>query len=315
MLLTPGHYMTVGRSDRSRYPAIAANLSHALDALKHVQPHQPNTPAMRKLTQLHAPITGCGGLTLQFGVGGGLTSLIDGRTGTQWAGVGQPLGQFLYQTYTVADYNHFLRDFGSRIGDTGEWPAHTPGHYASYNSTTSDMTCGNFCKKNLTAAHPTHREITPTLTELWLERRHDGGCELLSYASLPSEATTNAGAPQRITTTLSISADGQRLDWDVVQVQKRPTRLPEASFFSFVPSLPAAPGAGEGEEAAAGNWSLQVLGSAMDPTDVLGAVGSSELDSTYGGSPHLRGVESVSWRGAQGEWMRARVTPLWLASR
>lgn len=46
-----------------------------------------------------------------------------------------------------------------------------------------------------------------------------------------------------------------------------------------------------------GKWSLQVLGSQMDPTDVLGTVvegtdpADTYLRSIYGGSPHLRGVE------------------------
>ena len=31
----------------------------------------------------------------------------------------------------------------------------------------------------------------------------------------------------------------------------------------------------------------------MDPTDTLGKVGENELDSIYGGSPHLRGVENA----------------------
>ena len=44
-----------------------------------------------------------------------------------------------------------------------------------------------------------------------------------------------------------------------------------------------------------------MLGSKMDPVDVLGAVGESYLESTYGGSPHLRGVESAAWTGAKGQ--------------
>jgi hypothetical protein len=43
-----------------------------------------------------------------------------------------------------------------------------------------------------------------------------------------------------------------------------------------------------------------VLGSKMDPIDVLGAVGETYLDSTYGGSPHLRGVESAAWISTDG---------------
>lgn len=81
------------------------------------------------------------------------------------------------------------------------------------------------------------------------------------------------------------------IDWEVFMVNKRPTRLAESVFFSFVP----APASME-----PGGWSVQVLGSQMDPTDTLGKVGSSALNSTYGGSPHLRGVEAVRWNGSSG---------------
>ena len=116
-------------------------------------------------------------------------------------------------------------------------------------------------------------------------------------------------------------------DWEVVQVNKRPTRLAESTFFSFVP----APASAQPE-----GWTLQVLGSQMNPTDTLGkqgektgflrhlyikvmilprqardkhrenskkarfVEGSSYLDSTYGGSPHLRGVEAARWHGDAG---------------
>ena len=58
-----------------------------------------------------------------------------------------------------------------------------------------------------------------------------------------------------------------------MQVDKRPTRLAESTFFSFAPAVEPA-------------------GSEMDPTDTLGKVGESYVDSVYGGSPHLRGVEA-----------------------
>ena len=128
----------------AEYPAVAASLTAALDALKQVAP--PSIAGMEKVAHLTAPITKCGGWTLQFGHAGGLTTLQD-AAGTHWASAVKPVGQFLYESYTDADYNVFLKDFGSRIGDKGVWPEHTAGRYADYNESTSDMSCGNFCKK------------------------------------------------------------------------------------------------------------------------------------------------------------------------
>ena len=78
------------------------------------------------------------------------------------------------------------------------------------------------------------------------------------------------------------------MSWDVVQVNKRPTRLPEAGFFSFTPAIAATHPSG---------WRLHVLGSSMDPMDVLGSGpgGEAHNSSVYGGSPHLRGVEAITW--------------------
>ena len=49
----------------------------------------------------------------------------------------------MLQTFTSGDFNIFLKDFGSRIGDLGTWPEHTAGRYANYSYSTSDLTCGN----------------------------------------------------------------------------------------------------------------------------------------------------------------------------
>ena len=126
----------------AEYPTLAANLTAALDALKQVAP--PSVAGMTKQPNVAAPISSCGGWTLEFNYAGGLTSLQD-KGGTDWASEAKPIGQFLYESYTDADYNVFLKDFGSRIGDKGVWPEHTAGKYAAYNATTSDMGCGSEC--------------------------------------------------------------------------------------------------------------------------------------------------------------------------
>ena len=314
-----------------QYPDLAANLSAALDRLKHVVP--PTLTGLKKL-DLHAPIS-CGGsgVTLEFGAGGGLRSLK--KDGVEWAGgEEQPLGQYLYESYTSADFNVFLKDLGSRIGDNGVWPNHTAGRYANFNASTSDDTCGNFCKNNMSSANPKRRSLRPTLTGLF-QSPSDGcddgvACVIIAQGTLPLEASTMAGAPQTVLSKLTVSHDGLTLDWELYQLDKRPTRLAEATFFSFVPDL-----AHDSSVrpivlpktcnrvlltdtvsnkltyllyCSQGEWSLSVLGSKMDPTDTLGHVatgtGSPQSDylmSVYGGSPHLRGVESASWHGTGGK--------------
>jgi hypothetical protein len=108
-------------------------------------------------------------------------------------------------------------------------------------------------------------------------------CTFVAELQMDHEAATIAGAPEKLIVGVAVSTSGA-VTGDVVQVNKRPTRLPEAGFFSFRPMA---------AESATENWRLQVLGSEMEPADVLGSgEGNSAI---YGGSPHLRGVESVSW--------------------
>lgn len=273
------------------YPELANNITAALAALKAVQP--PSTTGLTPLKSLDASIT-CGSIELQVGPGGGLVSLKRGKR--QWAGPGKPVGQFLYETYVESDYKPFLRDLGSRIGDEGVWPQHTAGPYAHYTDLNSTRTCMDdvsFCKANMTAADPKRRSIHPTVARIWTGRADadtTDGCVVVIQSTLPAEAHITAGAPTEVVTKLTVSGNGTTLDWDIVQVNKRPTRLPESIFVTFNPVVSTTRG-----------WGLTVLGSTMDPLDVIGKRGNGSdpmsiyLTSEYGGSPHLRGVEAAHY--------------------
>lgn len=73
----------------------------------------------------------------------------------------------------------------------------------------------------MTSAGPLHRELASTLTGLWHKQTADG-CEVVTQASMPAEARVNAGAPESVVVKLVVS--GKRLDWEVVWLNKRPTR-------------------------------------------------------------------------------------------
>lgn len=168
-----------------------------------------------------------------------------------------------------------------------------PAHYRP--GSADDLDCRNFRKPNISSAAPVHRVLHPTLSKLWArveDRPHYGdsvdhtsfqqACRFVLELQMDHEAHTLAGAPEKLVVGVNIS--NRTIAWDVVQVNKRPTRLPEAEFFSFRPMTKAS---------ATKGWRVQVLGSEMQPTDVLGS--EAGTNTTYGGSPHLRGVELVSW--------------------
>ena len=140
-------------------------------------------------------------------------------------------------------------------------------------------------------ASPTHHVYPPTLTKLWQGASTAGGsCQLMLELRMSSDAHTHAGAPQKLAVRLNVTggssssgggASAPSIAWDVFQINKRPTRLPEAGFFTVNPAVPELD-----------RWRLKILGSLMDPTDVVGG------PNIYGGSPHLHGVESVEWSSA-----------------
>ena len=222
--------------------------------LKNVVP--PSPAGMNPVKSLTAPIS-CGDVELKIGPGGGIVSLQRGSGGRQWAGLANPIGQFLYETYVMEDYTVFLHDIGSRIGDKGVWPKHTAGPFANNTVTCEDD--ANFCKANFSSANPKRRSLVPTVTGIWTKSDGPDGCAVVIEGALPAEANSAAGAPASVVAKLTVSAMGSVFDWDFVQVNKRPTRLPESTFFSFNPVVSDPHG-----------WGLTVLGSEMDPLDVVG---------------------------------------------
>jgi hypothetical protein len=277
------------------HPKLASALNKGLAQLANVtEPGIPSTAeGFVRVDAAALPSTTleCSGLVLGFGGDGSISRFDDSDSGISWAAPEHPLGQYLYETYTNSEYNKFLNDFAMRLGDKGVWPAHTPpksGCWYSLNAT-DDLGCGNFRKPNVTAAaHPLRRTVTPTVDELWWRRGHDGSCEVVIHARFRGRETSDAGAPERVITT--IHAGRRKADFEVVAIAKRPTRLPEATFFGFRPATKAIRGGGR--------WSLRVLGSTTDPLDVLGTPGSTANDTVYGGSPHMRGVEEMAWIAA-----------------
>jgi hypothetical protein len=287
------------------HPALAKSLVAALEQLRDVNP--PSTAHLQRvLPDPSTALFACGGHTVGFDRRGALTTL-DTADGTAWASPQHPVGLYQYQTFTNEDYNVFLQDFASRVDGPG------CGHYAP--GSADDSSCRNFRKPNVTSAMPKRRVVLPELTGLWHSNSSSGcgggaddrdrseasasrssrgpgrtnQCEFVVEMALDSagDAHAAAGAPARLAYRVGVSNAG--ITWEVVQVDKPPTRLPEAAFFSFVPAAAAAEPEG---------WRLHVLGSVMNPIDVLGSGpgGAAVNQSVYGGSPHLRGVEAVTWK-------------------
>jgi len=261
------------------HPTVAKAMADALAALQDVK--APRTEGLTRCATPSATTFVCGGVTVGFDARGALTTL---RTsdGAEWASEAKPVGLYNYRTYTNEDYNIFLQDFASRVDGPG-CGGYGPGHV-------DDMNCKNFRKPNISSASPKRRVVVPALTALWSDVKSSSSsstattCHFVAEMAMDAEAHALAGAPATLAYGVNVSASG--VTWDVVQLAKRPTRLPEAGFFTFNPAVDV----DEKAKGKAKGWTLTVLGSeGIDPTNV---VGSSDV---YGGSPHLRGVEVASW--------------------
>lgn len=263
----------------SEHPALSRSMIAAFAALREV--HPPSTIN-------HAPVLSsdtfvCGTVRVKFDSRGAVAML--SANGVEWASEQHPLGLFQYRTYDNEDYNVFLQDFASRVDGPGCGGYH-PG-------SVDDSNCKNFRKPNVSSASPQQRALVPSLSALYrADPSSTEGCQFVAELEMDVSAHTNAGAPERIVLGVNVTAD--HVYWEVVQVNKRPTRLPEASFFSFNPAPAAMQPSG---------WRIAVLGSAdIDPVDVLGGGpgGGATNASVYGGSPHLRGIERATWTSALG---------------
>ena len=257
-----------------------------------------------------------------------------------WASADHPLGVFRYETYTNVDFNIYLSDFAARLGPQPAWPGRINNKHNYKPDSPDDLQESNFRKPNITACNCTQRRtLTPVVTAIWVAvdggvvgggnggggggggssgdnssgdngdggsssggvsgggDSDSGGCEFVIEAAMDAEAHTNAGAPERVVTKVTVSGGGTGkgviVDWVVVQVNKRATRLPEAAFFSHTPLLE-----GGGED----GWWLRTLNATLDPHDVVGRKGEKKdgSDWVFGGSPHMRGVQSAHWKGKEG---------------
>jgi len=277
------------------HPDLMASIDEALVKLKDVQ--LPSTSGMATVANPAGQKFSCKGVELAFDERAAISHLMtststtpttakddegaasplsstSSTSSTSWASVANPVGLYQYQTFTNVDYNIFLEDFAIRIGGC---------HYTA--NSTDDAACGNFRRPNVTSANPVARHLVPTLTTLWASADK---CSFVAEASLSEAAHTLAGAPSKVV--IGVNVDGTTISWDVVQVDKTATRLPESSFFSFVPDVDPK------------GWMLNVLGSEMSPTDVLAKPSPTKSigDGVFGGSPHLRGIEKASWSNSAG---------------
>ena len=76
---------------------------------------------------------------------------VNGKVGTQWADPKNPLGRFVYSSYTQADYSDLFKTY-MYIDPTEWWVSRDYGKY------------------NVSSANPKRLDVSPTASEFWFKK-------------------------------------------------------------------------------------------------------------------------------------------------
>ncbi len=169
------------------------------------------------------------------------------------------LGAFSYQVYGSADYERHHRQYLTDAERNGIWAPF------------------DFGKPGLERVLKRGRSWKAKVTRVAVSDDHT---RMLVESSLPAVATKLFGAPAKISTLVTAGPDG-RLAFDLQWFGKPASRIPEALWFSFLPSV-----------ARNARWELNKIGGPVEVRDVV-ADGSRQL--------HLI-QEGVTARDASGTW-------------
>jgi hypothetical protein len=227
-------------------------------ALQAIEPRKPDLTGWRPIpTDDPLPLFETAQFRLAFDERGAITLLEDKAEGWNWAGAENPLGLFVYQTFSQADYDRFYRQYIINKGQVAVWAV------------------DDFTKPGIERAHAIAGEWTPVLERLY-QRRVDGEEQFLLQLALPRETTQWFGGAEALFLRVSLPEDEPALTLDLQWFDKPACRLPEASWFSFVPNVPDPQ-----------SWKMEKMGEWISPLEVV-----------RGGNRHLHAVgHGVSCQG------------------
>jgi hypothetical protein len=179
-------------------------------------------------------IISVGPYQISFGKDGGMSSLVDDATSTEWVDdQGSNLGVFRYQTLNEDDFVQW-RSVYLIPGSGGESEYGKPKSFM--NSTPT----------------PVHQLASPVLRQVWINHETD---EMYVRATFEDGGLVdNYGAPEEVWWLWSFSESV--INMRFLLLNKTATRLPEASYVSFTPRIDE------------GVWSHSILGEWSDPNDI-----------------------------------------------
>ncbi|MFE6736480.1 DUF5054 domain-containing protein [Microbacterium sp. NPDC057650] len=238
----------------------------AADALAALVPRSDAAPAVR--TAEPGEILELGRFRVRFAEDGSI-DLLDDEHGRSWAGPEHHLGAFSFQTFDERDEQLWMTQYCRDRENTDMWAV--PDQSKPGLSIAGDLPASLF---------------RPVVLGIDIVDGTDAGTATVRM-TMPDSATTHWGAPRRVTAVFTFPHGSGAIDIRLDVAGRDASRLPEASWFAFRP-LPAT-----------GAWSLDKLGTAVDPTRVV-----------RGGNRSLHAVEAVRRSGEQALVLASADAPL-----
>ncbi|MDQ6417954.1 DUF5054 domain-containing protein [Paenibacillus sp. LHD-117] len=181
-----------------------------------------------------------GQFQVSFAADGSINRLID-RSGKEWAGDGQRIGTFRYETFSKESYDRFFKEYVTNLDIHHSWADNDLGKPGI----------------EYVKPRPEHRCREASLKSLILKR--EAGYDIaIAELKLPEEACVTYGAPRRLTLVYKFHADEPVVDVELLWNGKQACRLPEASWLSVAP-LVNNPNA----------WTMDKLGERISPLSVV----------------------------------------------
>lgn len=167
---------------------------------------------------------------------GGIIQLKDKKSGKEWAGIQNPIFQFAYQTFSKEDYDRFLDQY---LTQKVEWALR------------------DFGKPGQEIAGAVSKTWLPEVKDVFIKQDTQGTTLLIDLVVTDGNNQPVGGCPGAITTELFFPSEMKEIQATLNWFNKPAHRLPEASWFSFIPSIQA------------GSWILDKMGQPVDFRDVV----------------------------------------------
>lgn len=193
-----------------------------------------------------------GQFTASFAPDGSINCLID-INGKQWANSSHRLGVYTYETFSKESYDRFFKEYMTNLDIHHGWADN------------------DFGKPGIeyVKPRPEHRSTPPSLRSLKLEQLPEYD-KVTAELKLSAEVCEQYGAPRKLVIVYTFYRDEPIVDIALLWSEKQACRLPEASWFSFVPAVDN-PNA----------WLLDKMGERISPLSVV-----------KDGNRNMHGVES-----------------------